>query len=131
MTEKKEKILEAALKLFAEEGYASTSTSKVAKAANVSEGLIFRHFTNKEGLLKAIVEEGHQQLKATFADIVLESDPKNLLAKTIELPFAVAREEPKFWRLQFALKWQNQAFYQKISLEAITVPITNAFKKLK
>jgi AcrR family transcriptional regulator len=130
VTEKKENILEAGLQLFAEEGYASTSTSKVARAAGVSEGLIFRHFTNKEGLLKAIIEEGQQRLKSTFADIVLESDPKKLLAKTIEMPFAIAKDEHTFWKLQFALKWQHPMLYQRISLEAVLLAIANAFKKL-
>ena len=58
MTEKKEKILQAALELFAKEGFYATSTSKVAKTAGVSEGLIFRHFGNKEGLLHAVLDEG-------------------------------------------------------------------------
>ena len=44
MTEKQENILKAALQLFAKEGFYATSTSKVAKLAGVSEGLIFRHF---------------------------------------------------------------------------------------
>lgn len=130
MTAKKEKILAVALQLFAEEGYASASTSKVAKVAGVSEGLIFRHFTNKEGLLKAIIEEGYQRLKSTFANIVLESDPKKLLSKTIEMPFTVIKEEHEFWKLQFTLKWQNPALYQRVSLEPVTAAIANAFKKL-
>ena len=112
MTEKKKKILEAGLKLFAEEGYASTSTSKVAKVAGVSEGLIFRHFTNKEGLLTAIIEEGQQRLKSTFADIILESDPKKVLIKTIEMPFKIAKKEHIFWKLQFALKFLKFGFYK-------------------
>ena len=41
MTDKKEKILNAALELFANDGYNVTSTSKIAKTAGVSEGLIF------------------------------------------------------------------------------------------
>ena len=49
MTEKQEKIVQSALQLFAQEGYHATSTSKVAKHAGVSEGLIFRHFRNKDG----------------------------------------------------------------------------------
>ena len=44
---KKEQILNAALELFANDGFTATSTSKVAKRAGVSEGLIFRHFGNK------------------------------------------------------------------------------------
>ncbi len=58
MTEKQEKILQSALELFAKEGFHATSTNKVAKHAGVSEGLIFRHFGNKEGLLQAILAEG-------------------------------------------------------------------------
>ena len=49
MTEKQKNIVNAALELFAKEGFKSTSTSKVAKKARVSEGLIFRHFKNKDG----------------------------------------------------------------------------------
>ena len=48
MTDKQEKILQAALELFAKEGFKGTSTNKIAKKAGVSEGLIFRHFENKD-----------------------------------------------------------------------------------
>ncbi len=37
MTEKQERILKAALELFAQEGFKATSTNKVAKRAGVSE----------------------------------------------------------------------------------------------
>lgn len=39
------------MELFAEHGFTATSTRKVARAADVSEGLIFHHFGNKQGLL--------------------------------------------------------------------------------
>jgi len=130
MTEKQEKILEAGLQLFAEEGYASTPTSKVAKKAGVSEGLIFRHFTSKEGLLTAIIEEGQQRLKSTFADIILESDPKKVISKTIEMPFRIAKKEHTFWKLQFALKWQHPDLYRRVSMETFMLSITHAFEKL-
>ena len=51
MTEKQENILNTALELFAKDGYDATSTSKIAKCAGVSEGLIFRHYGSKDGLL--------------------------------------------------------------------------------
>ena len=37
-----ERIMEAALKLFAEQGYAGTPTSQIANEAGVSEGTIFK-----------------------------------------------------------------------------------------
>jgi len=109
MTEKQEKILNAALELFASEGYASTSTSKIAKKADVSEGLIFRHFENKQGLLNALMKEAEERLARIFGPILFETDPKKVIAKTISMPFMVIdQREHDFWKLQFILKWQPE-----------------------
>ena len=89
MTEKQSNILSAALKLFANEGFASTSTSKVAKQAGVSEGLIFRHFNNKEGLLNAVLQRSHEAAQKMMASIVIESDPLKMIQKTIEMPYNI------------------------------------------
>ncbi|MFS0674711.1 TetR/AcrR family transcriptional regulator [Ornithinibacillus sp. 179-J 7C1 HS] len=55
LTEKQKGILEAATELFAEKGYAATSTSEIAKKAGVAEGTIFRHYKSKKDLLLTIV----------------------------------------------------------------------------
>lgn len=55
LSEKQIKILEAAIEMFAEKGYAATSTSEIAKKAGVAEGTIFRHYKTKKDLLLAIV----------------------------------------------------------------------------
>lgn len=55
MTEKQQKIIQASIQIFAEKGYASTSTSEIAKAAGVAEGTIFRHFGSKENLLLSVI----------------------------------------------------------------------------
>jgi len=54
---RKDDIINAAVSLFAENGYAATPTSAVAKKAGVAEGLIFHHFKNKVGILLAIFRE--------------------------------------------------------------------------
>jgi len=51
----KEKILFTAMKLFARNGYHKTPAASIAKAANISHGLLFYHFGSKEKLLQAIV----------------------------------------------------------------------------
>src|ERR1039457_4107086 len=45
-----DKILQAAGKLFARQGYYGTSTREIARLADVSENTIFRHFDNKDDL---------------------------------------------------------------------------------
>ena len=131
MTEKKEKILVAALELFAQDGFKSTSTSKVAKHAGVSEGLIFRHFENKEGLLAAIVRQGEERAKILFADIVLEEDPKLVLSKTLELGHKMTKtkEDAEYWKLQYKLKWELE-IYGEHKMESLEMALTRAFEKL-
>lgn len=55
LTEKQQGILDAATELFAEKGYASTSTREIAKKADVAEGTIFKHYKSKKELLITIV----------------------------------------------------------------------------
>jgi len=129
MTEKQEKILQAALELFAKEGFHATSTSKVAKHAGVSEGLIFRHFTNKEGLLQAILDEGERRLKSLYVDIVMENNPKEVIRKTIEMTQKVDTSDYDFWKLQFKLKWELEVSGDK-KMEPLKLALTNAFSKL-
>ena len=131
MTEKQGKIVEAALQLFAREGYASTSTSRVAKLAGVSEALIFRHFGTKDGLLKAVIKMGEERARALYADIVMETDPKVILRKTLEIPVQI-KEDPRaveFWKLQYKIKWEMEE-YGADKMEPLELALTNAFTKL-
>lgn len=50
-------LLEAALDLFVEKGYAATRAEEVAARAGVSKGTLFLYFGSKEELFKAVVRE--------------------------------------------------------------------------
>ena len=52
-----ERIIEAGLQLISEKGYTAATTKTIAELAGVNEVTLFRHFGNKRGLLKAIVEQ--------------------------------------------------------------------------
>lgn len=52
-----ERIIEAALQLVSEKGYTAATTKSIAELAGVNEVTLFRHFGNKRGLLKAIIEQ--------------------------------------------------------------------------
>ncbi len=129
MTEKQEKILQAALELFAKEGFHATSTNKVAKFAGVSEGLIFRHFCNKEGLLQAILNSGERRLKSLFAEIIMETDPKEVIRKTITMTDHIDESEYDFWKLQFKLKWELEISGDK-KMQPLKMALANAFSSL-
>ena len=50
-------IIDAALKVFSTKGYASTRMADVAREADMSYGLVYHYFENKEKLFDAIVED--------------------------------------------------------------------------
>ncbi|MFC8055051.1 TetR/AcrR family transcriptional regulator [Bacillus cereus] len=64
--ERQMRILEAAVDMFGEKGYASTSTSEIAKRAGVAEGTIFRYYKTKKDLLLAVVMPTLTKFAAPF-----------------------------------------------------------------
>ena len=52
------RILSAALRLFASQGFDGTTTRDLAQAAGVAEGTLFRHFPNKKAILVEVATNG-------------------------------------------------------------------------
>jgi AcrR family transcriptional regulator len=53
---RREQILQTAVTLFSQRGFKGTTTKEIAKAAGVSEAIIFRHFATKDELYTAILD---------------------------------------------------------------------------
>ena len=49
--EKKQKIIDAGLKVFSEKGYYNTNTAEIAKVAGVSTGIVYQYFRDKKDIL--------------------------------------------------------------------------------
>ncbi|MEH7457658.1 TetR/AcrR family transcriptional regulator [Bacillus sp. JJ1127] len=79
--ERQMRILEAAVDMFGEKGYASTSTSEIAKRAGVAEGTIFRYYKTKKDLLLAVVRPTLTKFVAPF---FVQAFAKEILENTYE-----------------------------------------------
>ena len=55
--DRREQIMEAALRVFSKKGFAGASNKDIAEEAGITPGLIYHYFESKEALLKAIYEE--------------------------------------------------------------------------
>ena len=134
MTERQENILQAAQQLFAENGYANTSTKKIAQRAGVSEGLIFKHFKHKEGLLDAIVEQGLKQGASFFQELFEEENPKRVIELALNIPLMMIKEHKDYWKLQLSLKYQNpqvaEKYHNSEAFLLINNKIEQAFREL-
>lgn len=64
---RREAIIEAAVRVFAEKGYASTPVTEVAAKAGISQAYVFKLFPTKEGLFLAAIERCYQRIEETMA----------------------------------------------------------------
>lgn len=55
--EMRARLLSAARRLFAENGYGATSTPEIVAAADVTRGALYHHFRDKQALFRAVVQD--------------------------------------------------------------------------
>ncbi len=84
LTEKQKQILEASLSLFAEKGFANTTTADIAEKAGVAEGTVYKRYANKQELLVAIIEP--------FRDSILPRMATDFGKTRVNLPVNTLRE---------------------------------------
>lgn len=70
--ERREQILQAAVSVFAEDGYAAASTEEIARRAGISQPYLFRLFGTKRELVLATIQRCFEDTEAIFERAVRE-----------------------------------------------------------
>lgn len=104
----RQKIIIAALQLFAEKGYTSCSVSQIAKEAGISKGLIYHYFSSKEDVLQGIFEMLVKKGENIF-DQWEGHTPKEKLRITITESIAVIKRQTQVMRFMASLALQPDA----------------------
>lgn len=92
---KYQQIIEAAVKVIAENGYHASQVSKIAKEAGVADGTIYLYFKNKEDVLVSVFEEKMGQFIDKIAKATSEqSDAESKLRVLINMHFSQLEENP-------------------------------------
>jgi AcrR family transcriptional regulator len=65
--ERRKRIIDVAKSLFARQSFHATTTRDIARAGGVSDALLYTHFTSKQQVLEAILDEGMQQFSQAGA----------------------------------------------------------------
>jgi len=91
---KRERILKAAIKVFAKNGFYATRVSEIAKAASVADGTIYLYFKNKDDVLVTIFEEGIERLLTILREVAESDEPfENRIQRIIELQLGLMEEQ--------------------------------------
>jgi TetR/AcrR family fatty acid metabolism transcriptional regulator len=92
--DKRDRILKAAIRVFAKNGFYATRVSEIAKAAGVADGTIYLYFKNKDDLLITIFEEGIQQLLSILRAVAQSEGPfDRRITRIIELQLGLLEEQ--------------------------------------
>jgi AcrR family transcriptional regulator len=82
------KILDAAIDVFGEVGYAAAAWGTIIERTGMTKGALYHHFDSKESLASAIIEEGSDTLLVAFRNVCGPSSPA--LENMIHGTFTVA-----------------------------------------
>ncbi len=98
--DRREDILNASLHLFARNGFHGTSMRDIARAADITEGLIYHYFASKRDLFRAIIEE-HSFLPVlrTLPELAEHLDLRALLIVLARGFFDTLKRNPELARI--------------------------------
>src|SRR3984957_7098085 len=81
------KILDAAIDVFGDVGYAAAGWSTIIERTGMTKGALYHHFDSKESLASAIIEEGSDVILYAFGNVCGASSPafENMIQGTFRI----------------------------------------------
>ena len=118
-TETRQRILNAAQRLFALRGYDGTTTRDLASAAGVAEGTIFRHFENKKSILIEVATQGWVEILTDLLTELSEMGSYKAVAQVMRRRMMRMRENSDMMRVCFMEAQFHPELRDRIQSEVI------------
>jgi len=109
--ERKQELLDTAMRLFIERGFSATSMRDIAREANVTPGLAYHYFDNKQQLFSEALEA--YAARCTADGIRVLDDPALPLMQKVDMLLASIAHLPYH---EFFHKEGNRAFHDELSV---------------
>jgi AcrR family transcriptional regulator len=94
LADRRERILDSALRLFREEGYETITMQDIADVSEISKGSLYLQFTNKEALILALLERTFDRLEEiVLTESAAPGSARERLDRIVQAYIALAREE--------------------------------------
>ena len=112
--ERKQEILDTAMRLFYEKGYEKTSIADIAKAIGVAQGLCYRYFPSKEALFDSAIEQYAEELVSRFS-VPLGHEQMTLKEFIETMPIMVETEDSNYYKTLHVV--ENKKFHDQLTLK--------------
>ncbi len=142
LTERQKKVLQAALELFAAQGFEATTSAQIAEKAGVSVGSVYHHFPNKQAILIAVLTPVFRGTLESVADEFMTNTFSRGFVTLDEFITNVVRDRMTYihdnateLKLMFGQLLTNVQFVEQIKaffgkqLELFVLPTIERFKK--
>lgn len=114
--ERRQEIIDTAMKVFYEKGYEKTSISDIAKEMNVAQGLCYRYFPSKEVLFDNALDQYAQRQAEHICRILQEKH--NTLTDLIEkMPTFIETEREDSYAQKICHEPGNMKIHNQLSLK--------------
>jgi AcrR family transcriptional regulator len=114
------RILQAAQRLFASQGFDGTTTRDLAQAAGVAEGTLFRHFTNKKAILVQVATNGWVDILTDLLTELSEMGSYKAVAQVMRRRMWNLRKNADMMRVCFMEVQFHPDLRDRIQTEVIT-----------
>lgn len=84
-TDKRDRLVQAAVKLFHRDGVQATSIAGIASEADVPVGNVFYYFRTKEALIRAVVDSWIERIDSALESLAPDDPPKRRLEAFLDL----------------------------------------------
>jgi AcrR family transcriptional regulator len=118
-TQTRDRILQAAQRLFASQGFDGTTTRDLAQAAGVAEGTLFRHFPNKKAILVEVATAGWVDILTDLLTELSEMGSYKAVAQVMRRRMFNLRKNSELMRVCFMEAQFHPDLRERIQKEVI------------
>jgi AcrR family transcriptional regulator len=113
--ERRQEILDTAIRLFYEKGYEKTSIADIAQAMNVAQGLCYRYFPSKEALFDTAIDQ-YAQVQADRMTAFLKRPDLTLKQLIRQMPSFLDTEQDDTFTYRLCHGPESQKIHRQLSL---------------
>ena len=114
---RKEEILTAAKRIFAQNGFRRTKIEQIAAHLSVGKGTLYRYFEDKKSLFLAVFEQGMVQLRqAMRANVEPIIDPKDKISAAVRTYFEFFESDRELIEILMQVRSEFKDDYRRVFL---------------